>query len=88
MSAKQDDLLELIARARRTSVESRRILLTRAQLMYERERLQYLGNKLFRELVDLSQEFLENALPLREENQNSPARLNSQDEPSHRAAGS
>ena len=88
MSPKRDDLLELIARARRTSAESRRILMSRAQLMYERERLQYASNRLFRAVVDLSHDFVDQVLPPPEENQSTPARPNSQDEPFRRDDGS
>ncbi|HJW94575.1 MAG TPA: hypothetical protein VJ901_13235 [Thermoanaerobaculia bacterium] len=58
MSAKRDDLLDLIRRGRRSTVESRRELLTSSRLMHERDRLRYTNSALFRDIADLSREFV------------------------------
>lgn len=59
MTDQENDLLELIQRGRRTTVESRRILLISSQLMHERRRLRFANLNLFRAIADLSREFVE-----------------------------
>jgi len=69
----ENDLLELIRRGRRSTVESRRILLTSSELMHERQRLRHANLHLFRAIAELSREFaeeVERKKPLPAENQN------------------
>jgi hypothetical protein len=52
-----DELMELIQRGYRSRVESRRILVTSANLIHERERLYYHNKDLFHEIAQLTRDF-------------------------------
>jgi hypothetical protein len=54
-----DELLGLIKRVQRSRVESRRTLLTSSQLINERRRLRSMNRVLFRDLVDLTRQFVD-----------------------------
>jgi predicted chitinase len=58
MNANGNELLDLIRRGRRSSVESRRVLLESTQLMHQRERLRYLSNSLFYDIAELTRTFV------------------------------
>jgi hypothetical protein len=55
----ENDLLELIRRGRRSTVESRRILLTSSELLHERRRLRFASLNLFHAIAELSRDFVE-----------------------------
>ena len=59
MNDQENDLLELIKRGRRSTVESRRILLTSSELLHERRRLRFASLHLFHDIAQLSREFVE-----------------------------
>lgn len=69
----QDDLMELIWRSRRSSVESRRTLLSSSHLLHEHMRLRYRSRNLFGDIADLTRAFaekMEHRKSRPEENQN------------------
>jgi len=71
--AHEDELLGLIRRGQHSRSESRRILIASAQLIDERRRLRTRNHMLFRDLVDLTRRFVDEAerqTSLPAENQN------------------
>jgi len=55
----QDELMELVRRSRRSSLECRRTLLSSSHLLHEHMRLRYLSRNLFGDIADLTRAFAE-----------------------------
>jgi hypothetical protein len=59
VNRKGDELMELIRRVHRSRVESRRILLTSADLIDERRRLHDTGRTLCHDIAGLTRDFVD-----------------------------
>jgi|GEM_PF-6482270 len=59
MMEEPEELLDLLRRGRRCSVDSQQLLRTSSELMEERARLRYLNRILFRDIVELTRAFVE-----------------------------
>jgi len=68
-----EELLDLIRRGRRSSVDSQKLLVASSELMDQRARLRYVNRILFLDIVELTRAFVEEvdrAKPPQAENQN------------------
>ena len=59
MTEEPEELLDLIRRGRRSSVDSHQLLLASSELMDQRARLRYVNRILFQDIVALTREFVE-----------------------------